>query len=153
MMLTLDNRKTACTGMAHVFLVKSSKATSNVGIYEQCMCVWWGRERESSINDGFPSNQIYSILYSRWIFPLKSETERQRRRNVQMESIFEVSTTTWFNGHDFSWFRMLFFFCFRSQDHCLEFQMSLLWSSNFTKSFSPLDIITTVLCMSQSCLC
>lgn len=94
--------------------------------------MWVRWERESSINDRFPSNRIYSILYTRRFVPCISIKRERDRKMSRWNQYLKFQ-----QQHDLTAMTFRDFFCFRSQNHCIEFEMSLAWSSNFTKSFHP----------------
>lgn len=159
MMLTLDNRKTASTGTGTGtrFLgqeLESFVECRNTWVFDTPnVCAEGESETAALMMDFLRIGSIPFYTLDGFLPFISMMSEREGKRNVQMESIFEVSTTTWFNGHDFSRDFVDVFPLLSFTDHCLEFQMSLAWSSKFTKSFSPLKTITTVLCMSHSHVC
>lgn len=102
---------------------------------------------ECCINDGFPSNQIESSLFYS-VLPIYL-IEREREECPYGINIFEVSTTNWFNGYDFSW--CVFFHSPSFTDQCLEFEMSFGMVQLY-RIYPPRLSLQYIVCHSHVCV-
>lgn len=119
----------------HTFLWSRTRKLRRMWVRTCTVCEW---EIAALMMDFL---RIETVLLNtlRWFFPFISI-----ERNVQMESIFEVSTTTWFNGYDFSW---CFFCSVLAHRSLLRIRNEFFaWSSYFMHGIFPLsEHITTIL--------